>query len=340
MRTPVRTPATGRSLDPTPLDPLIQTLGGKVVKHRARVLIALIAPLVPLLVVAQPAEAASLPTTVMTLQGLHVIAYGDQQVTRGGSRLVRYGTAHPDGGCQWPVSERTKPGQHIYETEIAYDPDTCRLLVERSAVQAGFADPASPGQLTTKDEQGSLASPTGPTGMAALASSPVDAYTWSWYDEPARWLFGCDVEDGVAEGCYLPVVNYVKNTITWSPDGNCTIPPGTQAHFGSQLAYLRDTGWTISSNYFSYNTTLTTCRDTLYSKNQASFNNRVFCGYILEAIIPGVGVPQVNATNTYYEPSGLEGFADGSALHITQLRKSGGCDALLKGNRRFGSGLG
>lgn len=72
--------------------------------------------------------------------------------------------------------------------------------------------------------------------VSAAAVGQQARYLWSWYDEPARWAANCDVEEGYFEGCYLPPVNFVRNTVEWTPDPSCTIAPGSTAWLGSEIS--------------------------------------------------------------------------------------------------------
>lgn len=303
---------------------------------------ALIASTIPMLLLANaaPAQATEVPQA-LTLSGPNVIHYGTSDYSLTASRqLLRQGTPTATG-CEFLVEDRVQPGENLAEIDVAYDPDTCRLIVARGVPVAGFADP-DPGSLSTSESESQAAAAEAEApAFSAQALTRRQAYAWSWYDEPARWAFGCDVEDGPAQGCLLPPVNYVKNTISWTPDGTCTVAPGTVADLTSQIAWLATTGWTVASNFWDRNGPLVACNETLKSRNQSHFENGFFCQALVNMLpIPDFLKPRVAPTNTYYDPSGLQAFADGSALVTTVLRKDGGCQSFLREGRRFGAGLG
>lgn len=311
---------------------------------RPRSKTALIASIIPMLLLGNPGPAQATETPqALTLTGPNVIHYGTSDYSLTSSyQLLRQGTPTATG-CEFFVEDRVQVGEDLAEIDVAYDPDTCRLVVARGVPAAGFAEPA-PGTLSTSESESQTAAvdATAPA-FSAQTLARRQAYAWSWYDEPLRWAVpgGCDVEDGPAQGCLLPPVNYVKNTISWSPDGTCAVPPGTVADLTSQIAWLRTTGWTVASNFWDRNGPLVGCNETLRSRNKSRFMNDFFCQALVNTLpIPDILKPRVAPTNTYYDPSGLQAFADGSALVTTVLRKDGGCQSFLRGKRRSGAGLG
>jgi hypothetical protein len=297
----------------------------------------------PLLMLANPgaAQADSTGPQALTLTGPNVIHYGTSDYSLASDqRLLRQGTATATG-CEFLVQDRVRPGQDLAEVDVAYDPDTCRLVVARGVPSADFADPGPSDLSSSESSTQSAAADASAPAFSAQALSRRQAYAWSWYDEPARWAFGCDVEDGPAQGCLLPPVNCLKNTLSWTPDGTCTVAPGTVADLTSEIAWLRQTGWTVASNFWDRNGPTVPCNETLRSRNQSHFENGFFCQALVNMLpIPDILKPRVAPTNTYYDPSGLQAFADGSALVTTVLRKDGGCQSFLRESRRFGAGLG
>lgn len=80
---------------------------------------------------------------------------------------------------------------------------------------------------------------------APTALTRHHAYKWAWYDEPARWLFGCDVEEQFSDVCVLPPVNTVRTDIEWTPDGTCSVAPGTTAEADHRITMYEGTRWTV-----------------------------------------------------------------------------------------------
>jgi hypothetical protein len=308
--------------------------------RKARLRSALVALALPLTLVVAP-QAATASSEPLTLEGPNVIQYGTEDYTFASSTdYIRQGTRAGEHGCEFVLEGVIQPeAPDITEIEVAYDPDTCRALV-----RSGVASSGSPGTPSSTDVQDSTATAASADGTASTGDFGVAAvgrqqrYAWSWYDEPARWAFNCDVEDGVAQGCLLPPVNWVKNTIEWAADPSCTIAAGTLAWFSSQTSRLTATGWTMPRNIWSINPGPIACTEQLYNVNDNHFQNRVFCQAIVDFLSP-FPIP-VLPTNTYYSPNELRVNNDDTTSYRQVLRKDGGCQSFLRAGNRRGPGLG
>src|SRR5205823_12800952 len=105
--------------------------------------------------------------TVPTLAGPNVIDYsqGYQQYPLANDHQeLRQGTALPEGGCQFSGTSVFKPGAvPITEVELAYDPDTCRDIVDVGTLVTPRVPTAADGAAT---DQGGLGLGSGPNGIA------------------------------------------------------------------------------------------------------------------------------------------------------------------------------
>lgn len=208
---------------------------------------------------------------------------------------VLQGVRLPGGGCQFSGQMTLGPEQNsVTELELAFDPDTCRSLIERGIL-------VTSGDMTNLEE---TATSNGSTSVATSGPSASSTLgTWratfhSWFEDPP----GIHVND-------------VINIVEWSPDGVCALPPGTTANVSFDLRWLTTTGWSLASHTWDRG------GDCLrvWSGSTAQFTNGVFC----------LGFD----THTWYEPNYVEGRADSSAGTVWSVRKEGFCAFLLSANR-------
>jgi hypothetical protein len=198
----------------------------------------------------------------------------------------------------------------VAEIEVAHDPDTCRSVVERGT-WADTNPSLSAGEGTaSRSDSSSSSAPTKGTDDSAPASGDATtaavsqklAYSWSWYDEPARWIRGNDVQDSGL----LPPVNTLRNRVEWYPDGNCAVAPGYTGWMYWDATWLTETGWSFAYHNWVTSPDPIDCRYPLTSKSYARFENRAFC-----ALISPIGL--ISETKAHYSPNGIEGYKDGSA---------------------------
>lgn len=256
-----------------------------------------------------------------------MVYYGQPYLLEDAERVLIQGTFLEDGSCQIGNERAIDPNRETAEIEVAYDPATCRSLMETGTwidddSRVGI-DPSSPAQRET-EKDGESASFVGGSTEATSGSFTASnfpqhqAYSWTWFDEPARWLLFCDVEDTAEDGCLLPPVNTVRNDITWTADGNCAVAPGTTANVSFAHTMLMNTGWTRPSHTWNRSSAPFDCSQPIMSESFAHFNNQTFCGPFLP-------------TDTYHEPNGVYGFKDGTATYSWQMnRNTGICSSLLR----------
>ncbi len=184
-----------------------------------------------------------------TLEGPNVVHYGQPYELGGAERFVIEGERLPDGGCEFTRSSIIGDTD-VAEIEVAHDPDTCRSVVERGT-WADTNPSLSAGEGTaSRSDSSSSSAPTKGTDDSAPASGDATtaavsqklAYSWSWYDEPARWIRGNDVEDSG----WLPPVNTLRNRVEWYPDGNCAVAPGYTGWMYWDATWLTETGWSFA----------------------------------------------------------------------------------------------
>lgn len=212
----------------------------------------------------------------LTLEGPDVITYGlAPYELEDSTRIIRQGERTPNGGCAFSGERSLAPGESITEIEIAYDPSTCRSLFEVGVLVGGAeglddsedSDSATETASTSAESDGLFA-------VAALGR--FAAYQWSWFDEPARWIQGCDVEDPCPP---LPPVNTVRNGIEWSPDGACAVAPGTIGTMDFRITWLVLTGWQVVVNDWTHSPDPIPCEDDIFSQNVNQFRNNAFCAF-------------------------------------------------------------
>jgi hypothetical protein len=252
------------------------------------------------------------------LEGPEVVYYGIAPYELAEStQLIRQGERSADGGCLF-ISETTlRPNESRTEIEVAFDPATCRSLVEVGTLVSGddFLTHNWAGQEKTLASDGTLSS-SPPELLTAAALRPRQfASEWSWYDEPARWAASCDVEETAGDGCLLPPVNSVYNGIEWQPDGVCAVAPGTIGRVDYEIRWLSGTGWNVIRDDWTHSPDPIPCEQDIFSRNINQFQNTEFC---------------FTTTNTWYEPNEVRGDKNGNATFQRVARKGGFCSSLLR----------
>jgi hypothetical protein len=230
------------------------------------------------------------------LEGPRVVKYQHHVVLSASKKFIRQGVALSSGGCQFSSQTNLKPGESVTELELAFDPDTCRSLVQSGRLVGEYQEYFPPGQIETKfDSKVHLA----PDIAGSPASPPNDptASLHSWYSDP----IGLHVND-------------VTNTVGWAPNGTCAFPDGTIATTTQELQWLTTTGWQLGPNTWSNGAS---CAN-VFSTSNAQFINNVFCVMM--------------TTNTYYQPNSVTGLPNGTANFNWVLTKDGTCSFLLSAN--------
>lgn len=252
------------------------------------------------------------------LQGPGVIVYGLAPYDFEDSHRDLYsGKQLPGGGCEFPGRiQELQTGESLTEIEVAYDPNRCLSLVESGTLER------EPEFLRTPDPEvnGLFAAPT--------ALTRHQAYKWAWYDEPARWLLGCDVEEQFSDVCVLPPVNTVRTDIEWTPDGTCSVAPGTTAEADHTITMYEGTRWTVVTDKPETNPAsspgVVPCGEEVISRSVNRFRNAFFCRTISLGINP-------TPTETFYNPVEVRGDKDGTAhVPVPPHSKSGGCSSFLR----------
>lgn len=242
-----------------------------------------------------------------------------------------------DGSCRITHEGRIPANEEMAAIEVAYDPGTCRSLVEIGTWKGDDELITGEGNRGKTDrehaEQSADARATG-RRVRSAASTRKRAYTWAWYDDPLRWT-----EEDVEDEGVIPPVNWVRTDVTWEPDGTCVVPTGAYGATDLYDYYLSETGWSRVSRRWGQPLQQGAsgyCGGPIYSKGFLHYRNVPFC-VALTAPLPYLPPDPRGPTNTYYEPTAVEGYKDGTARFYWQAtRKEGGCNELLRMGKRFG----
>lgn len=323
--------------------------------HVSRLMVGILAGAI----VSLGAESAG--ATEATLEGPNVIHYGQPYELHSTDRFIAKGEQLPGGGCQWKRSEAIEH-RDVAEIEIAYDPTTCESLFVRgtwadeNASLTGKAETAErSGAASSSASSSALA--TGGNAASAIGggstpprfdpippgSNPryLSAYAWTWYDEPARWAFGLDIEDAVPLPLVgsVPPVNSFRNWIEWWPNGDCTVPVGYLGWFRFEGNWLSESGWKLEyHDWYHTPELMESCSQPVYSRSYAGFVNNFFCNTLGDLLIPFT--PFDLSTRTVYSPNGVEGYRDGTARWTSLTAKRGYCTNFLRLGARYGYGDG
>ena len=316
----------------------------KKMKNLARTgFVVMAAALLTLQISAGPA-AADPPD--LTLTGPNVISYEEgypKYVLDQARRLIRQGARLPEGGCRFTSTEtRQQGGPAITEIELAFDPDTCRLLVEIGVLTTPRSLTPTAGEAvdtsaipTAFETSTVLQTPgfgTGPVPGAIYSANAFRAYLDQWYDEPARWIPGPISYD------FIPPVNEQLNFVEWTPGGGCTVAPGTTGWVGYWQRWLTPPGWYRVSHAWNHSPDPIPCDQAIFSESWTHFQNRAFCAWVVENV-PGLGpilppiVGDAVLTDTYYVPNHIHGNSDGSYTITMVKDKTGLCSFLLRGGQ-------
>lgn len=241
--------------------------------------------------------------------------------------VVRQGIKNAGGSCTLNGSETLGPGEVVVEIERSFDPATCTSVFDRG-VAFSLGSDVDLGQSQRQSREEVL---TQEPDLLGGAASRQEAYNWSWYDEPARWMFECDVEDEVDEGCLLPPVNTVRDHIVWVPGGSCPADVTQGVEVGFRTSWFTYSGWVNPVSIWQYQFGQSCGR--VFSRSDEEFRNAVFCQAVVDFLSPGL-TPPVEPTETKYRPNEVEGYGDGTAVFRWNVTKSGGCDSFLQFGRK------
>lgn len=328
---------------------------------------------VSLILGAVPAFADSQDALEPELDGDNIIHYPEPYELSEVTYVIIQGSAREDG-CEFSFSEPLSD-VHMMEYETQYDPETCRSVFKRgtptSEDEARFATrfprgevsmqpvstcPISPGSTSySLQEIRERCQPS--TEISMLTGSGYEnksAYSWGWVDEPLRWgadelfcgILTCPVGDcdDVEDTCLLPPVNYQRNYIHWTPNGNCAITPGTTGYTAQEPYYLYETGWRINSHYYDHSDGDPTCDSPVWSNTTITFKNKTFCEDVIMAALCEFGgicfLPDPYPTFALYNPEGIVGYENGGSNYSNNMAKWGGCSDFLQLGHRWGPGTG
>jgi hypothetical protein len=282
------------------------------------------------------------------------VHYGQPYPLVDTERKLVEGKPLPSGGCHFSETRKSEEDENVAGVEIAYDPDTCRSIFEvgrwvgddRMLMGDGTdeaGEQSAPGEEQSTPAGGeALSAPTAELSASGTELGRRDYYTWTWYDEPIRWVPGNDIED-----YNIPPVNWVRNSISYWPGGkDCLL--GNQYPVASKASTQRD--WLRETDWREYSFTpewtpaqpdpdhpgwvVISC-DTpqYYSKTTALYANNLFCDVFnpLRAIWEDPDV-------TEYTPNAVAGDRYGNITHTWESRKEGPCSWLLRKRYRYGNG--
>lgn len=214
------------------------------------------------------------------------------------------GVRHSAEGCTFSqkgsLSLQNRDRMRIRTRELAFDPESCRSLVEVGAVPSDvpFAMDATNPDSQSESESGG-ASPGATDGVGTASHESFRVSIRQWFEEPAQQAVG-------------DVTNYVE----WSPTDNCaSAGPWRRGHFRDWLEqtgwYLVGLTWDRGSNCFH-----------VYSRNlDTHFKNEIFCGTI--------------DTDVIFDINRVDGLAGETGRYTWQSKwhKFGGCNDFLSYHR-------
>jgi hypothetical protein len=261
------------------------------------------------------------------LDGPSVINYGAEPILfQESERFIVQGEKRAGGGCRFVYENELDLGApEIVTLEVAFDPGSCRTLVQRGTLAPDSPQPVQALQDgVARDTEEARASASDRDGFSPASTQHPRrrAFSWTWYDEPARWVRNCDVEDPCPP---LPPVNTVYNATTWTPGGDCTLAPGTTAIMEYDINWLIITGWIMIHNQWTNSGSVIECNEADLSRTRSTFRNDLFCN----AVLPIPAIPHV-PTHTFYDPNEVRGTKNGSATYRHVADKAGGCSFLLR----------
>lgn len=240
------------------------------------------------------------------LKGESVIRYADTGLDlEGAQRVIVGGQRTADGGCLFesPLLRVTEVGRVVRLDELAYDPDSCRSLVQigfapapavahEGEQGAGYASQDSPAIGPGAPQVYASALPPAPVApdIGNLTLTGHFGYHRSWFDDPI-WID----------------VNAVRNYVGWSEDGSCTY---SQSGWHS-LSWLVEDGWTLqgAQHWLDWDCTR------VHSYSDVHYKNGVFCAFF--------------DTWTHHSYNHAFGWYDGTLNGYTVWSKSGPCSGLL-----------
>ncbi len=262
------------------------------------------------------------------LEGPDVIRYASDARFVDPVRVLYQGTRLAGGGCRFKLGELTLPaGWGFVEIEVAYRESTCQSLTERELFRAGVDSRFAPrftkpptGALSRVKAVGSEGEVSAQTHEDHRFDNSHFAYLHSWWQDPKPFSIH---------------VNEITTWISWTPDGTCTITPGTTAWLGSHPELFETTKWEVEGGEWITGYGCPTLSSTTY----ISFVNRTFCvnarPYIplpIQDPLP----PEINPTRTRYFPNAISAFPNGrSSIVPPAPEKSGGCARFLSFGTEF-----
>lgn len=148
----------------------------------------------------------------IVLDGQNVIEYEHHDELANSVRYIIQGERLSSGGCSFS-GEFTLDGnaKSVTELEMAFDPDTCRSLIERGTMVAS-GDSTDPDDTSSSSNTETVDAPSGSSTTVSASLGIWDAQLHGWFEDPP----GIHVNDAV-------------NTIRWEPDGTCADAGGARS---------------------------------------------------------------------------------------------------------------
>lgn len=262
---------------------------------------SLVGALVGLLTIST--QISPLAASEAVLEGPEVIHYTNSDTLLNASTSVIQGQRTGDGGCVFTGVDTVSLSEGedrvtLRTQELAYDPSTCRSLIETGVPAA--LPPLNESTEESRSIQDSASAST-PTGFGILTHATYRAFQRLWYEEPAQQSVG-----------------EITNVAQWTPDDTCASPTGGQDEITTTVDHLEQTGWRQISHEWNVSDPAIafTCERVL-SDARAHFKNMIFCITV--------------DTDVFYDTNRVEGLpgTPGTARFTWSARKFGGCSALL-----------
>lgn len=269
-------------------------------------------------------DTITVPSATASLDGPNVVRYEvDLPFITSTDELIQ-GTSVSDGGCEFSGTTTASADRpSVGGEEVAYDPDTCRMVMRTGTLP--LDDPS----VASASIKGKRRPPKRPRrrSLPVHAAYPYDSDSDSralgaksgHSDDYAPRRFSATGYFAWEDPAQLDV-NKVSATVNWRPSRGCAAAGSSTVSF--RTSWFEATGWRTYSGYDPWE--YTALCDRVVSKATGLFYNRPFCN-------------PSKQTDTYISPYRVAGDngLSGVATQRWLVSKGGDCASLLHGEHRL-----